>query len=118
MKNNGKILFMVLGFVLGIFTSTFIYLYINFKNQAVPVTTQPHQMQMMSMSSMLTNYSDLEFLNLMIIHHNDALDMADKALRNSSDKFILELSKNIISTQSQEIEKMKAQMEKIVNSKQ
>ena len=75
-------------------------------------------MQMMSMSSMLTNYSDLEFLNLMIIHHNDALDMADKALRNSSDKFILELSKNIISTQSQEIEQMKAQMEKIVNSKQ
>jgi len=112
----------LLGFVFGIFTSSFVYFYINFKNNMSSQVNDPvvmdhsgHSMPMMN--SMMKNYNDLEYLNLMIIHHNDALEMADRAIKNSSNKFILELSKNIISSQSKEISEMKVEMEKIVNSK-
>ena len=122
MNLKNKLVFMLLGFVFGIFTSTFIYFYINFKNNTSSQVNDPvimdhsgHSMPMMN--SMMKNYNDLEYLNLMIIHHNDALEMADRAITNSSNKFILELSKNIISSQSKEISEMKVEMEKIVNSK-
>jgi len=122
MNLKNKLVFMLLGFVFGIFTSSFVYFYINFKNNMSSQVNDPvvmdhsgHSMPMMN--SMMKNYNDLEYLNLMIIHHNDALEMADRAIKNSSNKFILELSKNIISSQSKEISEMKVEMEKIVNSK-
>lgn len=122
MTLKNKLIFMILGFVIGIFTSSFIYLYLSYKNNlnsgSNSQAAMDHSMHSMpSMNSMLKNYSDLEYLNLMIIHHNDALEMADRAIKNSSNKFVLELSKNIISSQSNEISEMKTEMERIVNSK-
>lgn len=112
-----KITFLILGFVFGIFTSSFIYLWINFKNknEAPVADTNIHSMH--SMSNSLKTYNDLDYLNMMILHHSDALTMADEALRKSTNKFILTLSKNIISSQSEEIKDMKTEMENIINSK-
>jgi len=67
------------------------------------------------MNSMMKEYSDLEYLNLMIIHHQDALDMAQRALISSSNNFIKNLSQNIISSQSKEINDMKIEIDKIIN---
>ena len=113
-----KITFLVLGFVFGIFTSTFVYLWINFKNKNEAPIADSNIHSMHSMSNYSSKpYNDLDYLNMMIIHHSDALTMADEALRKSSNKFILTLSKNIISSQSTEIKDMKIEMENIVNSK-
>jgi uncharacterized protein (DUF305 family) len=114
-----KLTFLALGFVLGIFTATFVYLGISFKNKTTLLNmadSSIHSTHNMADSSSMS-YNDLDYLNMMIIHHTDALTMADEALRKSSNKFILTLSKNIITTQSEEIKDMKAEMENIVNNK-
>jgi uncharacterized protein (DUF305 family) len=120
MKN--KFVLLILGFVLGIFTASFYYLYTNFQIKnftQVPSNTMDHAQHMMngmpSMNSMMKEYSDLEYLNLMIIHHQDALDMAQRALISSSNNFIKNLSENIISSQSKEINSMKIEIDKIIN---
>jgi uncharacterized protein (DUF305 family) len=120
MKN--KFVLLILGFVLGIFTASFYYLYTNFQIKnftQVPSNTMDHSQHMMngmpSMNSMMKEYSDLEYLNLMIIHHQDALDMAQRALISSSNNFIKNLSENIISSQSKEINSMKIEIDKIIN---
>ncbi len=119
---NNKFVLLILGFVLGIFTASFYYLYTNFqlKNAPqVPANTMDHSQHMMngmpSMNSMMKEYSDLEYLNLMIIHHQDALDMAQRAIISSSNTFIKNLSQNIISSQSKEINDMKIEIDKIIN---
>ena len=114
-----KLTFLALGFVLGILTASFVYLGINFKNRTestVVSSSSSHSNHSMSGSSSKT-YNDLDYLNMMIIHHSDALTMADEALRKSTNKFILTISKNIISSQSEEIKDMKAEMENIINNK-
>lgn len=121
---KGKLALIIIGFVLGIFASSFVYLYISFQQKVSPLAgTTPqvmdHSQHMMngmpSMNSMMKEYSDLEYLNLMIIHHQDALDMAKRALVSSSNNFIRTLSDNIISTQSKEINDMKIEIDKIIN---
>lgn len=114
-----KLTFLILGFVFGVFTSSFVYLWINFKNKnEAPVISDTNLHSMHNANSMTSKpYNDLDYLNMMIIHHSDALTMADEAIRKSSNKFILSLSKNIISTQTAEINDMKSEMENIVNKK-
>ena len=113
-----KLTFLALGFVLGIFTSAFVYLGINFKNKfSPPQFTTQHDSHLSDNSMNSKEYDDLQYLNSMIIHHTSALEMADLALRKSNNKFILGLSKNIITTQTSEISDMKSEMENIVNKK-
>lgn len=118
MKIKDKIIFLILGLVIGILVSSFVYLYFNYKQQIENPIVNHSVEDHLNMAKALTNYTDLDFLNMMIIHHNDAIEMADIALRNSTNSFILFISKNIISSQNQEISQMKTEMEKIVNTKQ
>jgi len=121
---NSKFILLIIGFVLGIFTASFYYLYLNFQNKTSPVSqvqnnVVDHSMHMMngmpSMNSMMKEYTDIEYLNLMIIHHQDALDMAQRALVSSTNVFIKNLSENIIATQTKEINDMKIEIDKIIN---
>jgi len=111
---------LILGFVLGIFTS-YGYSQTQPKSQIQDSVQNLHSNHMMSgmpsMNSMLTTYSDLEYLRLMIIHHQDALDMAQKALMNSTNEFVRTLSQNIIKSQSEEINQMKVEMTNIIEQK-
>lgn len=121
---NGKAVLIIIGFVLGLFTSTFVYLYISYQQKVSPMAGTPVQMMdhsqhmmngMPSMNSMMKEYSDLEYLNLMIIHHQDGVDMAQRALVSSTNSFIKKLSQDIISAQTKEINDMKIEIDKIIN---
>jgi uncharacterized protein (DUF305 family) len=53
-------------------------------------------------------YSDERFIDAMVLHHQGATAMAEVALKNAEHEEIIELSRNIISTQRAEIEELKA----------
>jgi uncharacterized protein (DUF305 family) len=53
-------------------------------------------------------YSDERFIDAMVPHHQGAIEMARVALKNAGHEEIIELSRNIISSQQAEIEELKA----------
>ena len=53
-------------------------------------------------------YSDTAFIDAMVPHHQGAIAMARVALKNAEHEEIIELSRNIISTQQAEIEELKS----------
>jgi uncharacterized protein (DUF305 family) len=53
-------------------------------------------------------YSDGRFIDAMVPHHQGAIEMARVALKNAGHEEIIELSRNIISSQQAEIEELKA----------
>jgi uncharacterized protein (DUF305 family) len=119
-----EILLVVISLVLGFLISSFYF--INFpveKIVEVPVKSdvfmsgmnghENHNMPMMN--DMLQVYTDKDFLELMILHHQDAVDMANNALNNSQNEFIRKLSESIIKTQSQEIRDMENELENVNN---
>jgi len=53
-------------------------------------------------------YSDERFIDAMVPHHQGAIAMAEVALKNAEHQEIIELSRNIISSQQAEIEELKA----------
>jgi uncharacterized protein (DUF305 family) len=53
-------------------------------------------------------YSDERFIDAMVPHHRGAIDMAEVALENAEHQEIIELSRNIISSQQAEIEELKS----------
>jgi uncharacterized protein (DUF305 family) len=53
-------------------------------------------------------YSDKAFIDAMVPHHQGAIAMAEAALENAEHEEIEQLSRNIISSQQAEIEKLKA----------
>jgi uncharacterized protein (DUF305 family) len=53
-------------------------------------------------------YSDERFIDAMVPHHQGAIEMARVALKNAEHEEIIELSRNIISSQQAEIEELKA----------
>jgi uncharacterized protein (DUF305 family) len=53
-------------------------------------------------------YSDRAFIDAMVPHHQGAIVMAEVALENAEHEEIIELSRNIISTQQAEIEELKS----------
>ncbi len=53
-------------------------------------------------------YSDRNFIDAMVPHHQGAIDMANVALENAEHPEILQLAQNIISTQQAEIDQLKA----------
>ena len=55
---------------------------------------------------------DVMFLQMMIPHHQQAIDISDLALTKSADSELLALAKNIRDEQAAEIVKMKAWLEK------
>ena len=56
--------------------------------------------------------ADIMFLQMMIPHHQQAIDMSDLALTKSSDSELLALAKNIRDEQASEIVTMKAWLDK------
>lgn len=65
------------------------------------------QMMLKELGSADKNY-DLRFLDMMIIHHQGAVAMANDVLKKSKRKELKQMAKNIISSQTKEIEQMKA----------
>jgi uncharacterized protein (DUF305 family) len=53
-------------------------------------------------------YSDERFIDAMVPHHQGAIEMAEVALKNAQHDEIVQLSKNIVSTQQFEIEELKS----------
>jgi len=53
-------------------------------------------------------YSDKRFIDAMVPHHQGAIAMAQVALKNAEHDEIIELSRNIVSTQQDEIEELKS----------
>jgi len=53
-------------------------------------------------------YSDKAFIDAMVPHHQGAIAMAEVALKNAEHEAIMELSRNIVSTQQSEIEELKS----------
>src|SRR5215210_2811863 len=53
-------------------------------------------------------YSDKAFIDAMVPHHQGAIAMAEVALKNAEHEEIIQLSRNIISSQQAEIEELKA----------
>ena len=53
-------------------------------------------------------YSDRRFIDAMVPHHQGAIAMAEVALENAKHKEIIQLSRNIISSQQAEIEELKS----------
>jgi len=53
-------------------------------------------------------YSDERFIDAMVPHHQGAIAMAEVALKNAEHEEIIELSRNIISSQQAEIEELKS----------
>ncbi len=52
------------------------------------------------------NRADLMFMNMMIIHHDQAIEMAEMAENRTENQNILELSRNISQAQTEENQKM------------
>ena len=53
-------------------------------------------------------YSDKAFIDAMVPHHQSAIAMAEVALKNAEHEEIIQLSRNIISSQQAEIEELKS----------
>ncbi len=53
-------------------------------------------------------YSDKAFIDVMVPHHQGAIAMAEVALKNAEHGEIIQLSRNIISSQQAEIEELKS----------
>jgi uncharacterized protein (DUF305 family) len=53
-------------------------------------------------------YSDRRFFDAMVPHHQGAIAMAEVALKNAQHEEIIQLSRNIISSQQAEIEELKS----------
>jgi uncharacterized protein (DUF305 family) len=66
---------------------------------------------MMAASEMLMEngeYSDERFIDAMVPHHQGAISMAEVALENAEHPELLQLARNVISTQQAEIEELRA----------
>jgi uncharacterized protein (DUF305 family) len=53
-------------------------------------------------------YSDKAFIDAMVPHHQGAIAMAEVALKNAEHEEIIQLSRNIVSSQQAEIEDLKS----------
>jgi uncharacterized protein (DUF305 family) len=74
----------------------------NMTNKMQEVISRMHE-QMMQMSS---GNPDIDFLTLMIPHHQGAIDMANIILKNGKDKRVKKLAQEIIKAQKKEISGM------------
>ncbi|MBE9197111.1 DUF305 domain-containing protein, partial [Synechocystis sp. LEGE 06083] len=70
-----------------------------YRNQSSP--------QMMAQHGMHMQWTDQSFIEMMIPHHQDAIDMAEMALQKAQHPELKELAQNIIQDQEREIKEMK-----------
>jgi uncharacterized protein (DUF305 family) len=70
-----------------------------YRNQSPP--------QMMAQQGMHMQWTDQSFIEMMIPHHQDAIDMAEMALQKAEHPELKELARNIIRDQEREIKEMK-----------
>lgn len=75
--------------------------------QGSDIMLKQQQMMLQKLGTSDENY-DLRFLDMMIIHHQGAVDMAKDVLKKSKRKELKQMANNIISSQTKEIEQMKA----------
>ena len=59
------------------------------------------------------NRQDVMFMNMMIVHHDQAIEMAELSENRTDNENILELSENISKAQSRENEQMRAWMQEL-----
>ena len=124
MKNQNVILAVIVGVILGSLCTWFW-----FGERVVTDRDEMNGMHMMrgmgdgSMSEMMNDMAyglrgktgdefDREFLDEMIVHHEGAVDMAKLSEAQAKHDEIKQLSKNILTTQTKEINDMKSWMDK------
>lgn len=61
-----------------------------------------------AMSAPMTGDADVDFVTMMLPHHQGAVDMAKAALDHAKDPFVRELAANVVRTQASEIAEMNA----------
>jgi len=71
-----------------------------------------HGVHMMSLPMYDTGNADVDFVKGMIPHHQMAVDMAEKLLKDGKDPEIRKLAEDIISAQKKEIEQMNGWLSK------
>lgn len=72
---------------------------------------QMHWMGMHGSSSSQYSANDIMFAQMMIPHHEQAIEMSDYALSTSNNKFVLAMAAQIKAAQAPEIEQMKKWLE-------
>jgi uncharacterized protein (DUF305 family) len=75
--------------------------------------TAPMQEMHTKMDSMkMTGDPDHDFVEMMIVHHQAAIDMAEVQLKSGKDPFVKNLADRIIKDQTKEIEEMREWLKK------
>ncbi len=69
--------------------------------------SKPMDMMMKSLEGKSGAEFDMAFTKSMIVHHEGAVDMANAALKNTTNENVLDLARDIISSQTKEIDMMK-----------
>lgn len=100
---------------IGVFTLFFVGINLAYANtsamdkhiQGSDTMLKQQQMMLQNLGTADKNY-DLRFLDMMIIHHQGAVDMAKDVLKKSKRKELKQMANNIINGQTKEIEQMKA----------
>jgi uncharacterized protein (DUF305 family) len=77
------------------------------ENMDMPGMAASMNMDMSHMQSMSGRALDLMFIDMMIPHHQSAVDMAKDALAKAEHQEIKDLAQRVIDAQSKEIEQMK-----------
>jgi uncharacterized protein (DUF305 family) len=63
-------------------------------------------------SMQMTGDTDRDFAEMMIVHHQAAIDMAEEELKSGHDPFLKNLADRIIKDQAKEIEEMQQWLKK------
>lgn len=134
MQNNKTVLSVIAALVIGLLAG---YLFWGGSASKVTPNQGGHMMpdgtmmsdEGMSMSSMMMDMNaalrgktgdafDQAFLSEMIVHHQGAIDMAELAMANAKHQEIKDLSKAIVSAQTNEIAQMEAWQNRWYGAKQ
>ncbi len=103
-----SLLFGIIGFILGGLIVSIAATAAPQENQTATNQHQGHSsMSPGTLSALSGDAFDKQFLNDMIIHHQGALDMAQLAQTNAKHDEIKQFSREVINTQSQEIQALK-----------
>ena len=76
-------------------------------NEILELANELHRLVKAGNDTDEPNKADVKFVQDMIVHHEAALDMAEKVLDNGKDKWVAKLARGIISAQKKEIADMK-----------
>lgn len=100
---NNKIIFLVIGLIIG---GLAVFGYVSNKTSFNPGSMMGRNA--VNVDSQNSDVIDAHFIEQMIPHHEDAITMSEVALEKAIRPEVKELATNIISSQSKEIDQMKA----------